>query len=116
VSRLYLDTCCIIYLIEASSPFHGVVAARLRLHNADPTATLVTSRLSRLECRTKPLRMNDTSLLADYERFFAARRLVVAELSAWSSSARRSYGPATASRRRTRSTSPQPWSSARARS
>jgi predicted nucleic acid-binding protein len=82
VSRLYLDTCCIIYLIEASSPFHGVVAARLRLHSADPTATLVTSRLSRLECRTKPLRMNDTSLLADYERFFAARRLVVAELSA----------------------------------
>jgi hypothetical protein len=28
VSALYLDTCCIIYLVEASSPFHGVVVGR----------------------------------------------------------------------------------------
>ncbi len=42
----------------------------------------MTSRLSRLECRTKPLRAGDTGLLADYERFFTARRLLIAELSA----------------------------------
>ena len=82
MSALYLDTCCIIYLVEASSPFHGVVVGRLRRHDASPMATLVTSRLSRLECRTKPLRGGDTTLLADDERFFTARRLLIAELSA----------------------------------
>jgi uncharacterized protein len=82
VSRLYLDTCCIIYLIEASSPFHGKVAQRLLAHRADPTALLLTSRLSRLECRVKPLRDADAKLLASYEAFFTAHRLVIAELSA----------------------------------
>jgi predicted nucleic acid-binding protein len=82
VSRLYLDTCCIIYLIETSSPLHGTVAQRLLTHRADPRAELVTSRLSRLECRVKPLRDADTKLLLDYEAFFSARRLFIVELSA----------------------------------
>lgn len=81
MSRLYLDACSIIYLIEAASPFHGVVASRLLLQQSDPAADLVTSRLARLECRTKPLREGDVSLLAAYERFFAARRLVLGELT-----------------------------------
>lgn len=42
----------------------------------------MTSRLSRLECRTKPLRDADTSLLARYEAFFTARRLALAEVTA----------------------------------
>lgn len=82
MSLLYLDTSAIIYLIEASSPFHGVVAQRLLQHQTDPEAALVTSRLSRLECRTKPLRDGNTRLLADYERFLTARRLILVELSA----------------------------------
>jgi len=28
VSRVYLDACCIIYLIEAASPFHETVRSR----------------------------------------------------------------------------------------
>jgi uncharacterized protein len=82
VSRVYLDASCIIYLIEVSSPFHATVAHRLLRYQADPKAALVTSSLSRLECRTKPLRGGDTRLLAEYDVFFAAGRLSVAELSA----------------------------------
>ena len=82
MSLLYLDTSPIIYLVEASSPFHGVVASRLLAHGTDPSAALVTSRLTRLECRTKPLRDDNTTLLAEYERFFAARRLLLVELNA----------------------------------
>lgn len=48
MSLLYLDTCCIIYLIEASSPFHTSVARRLATHGTNPGAALVTSRLARL--------------------------------------------------------------------
>jgi hypothetical protein len=65
VTRLYLDSCCIIYLVEAASPFHAKVAQRVLSHRADPTAVLVTSRLSQLECRVKPLRDGDTKLLMD---------------------------------------------------
>jgi predicted nucleic acid-binding protein len=82
VSRLYLDACCIIYLIEASSPLHGIVAHRLLTHRADPKAVLLTSRLSRLESRVKPLRDADTKLLLNYEVFFSAHRLFIVELSA----------------------------------
>jgi predicted nucleic acid-binding protein len=56
VSLLYLDTCCIIYLIEAASPFHAAVVRRVSAHNTIPGATLVSSRLARLECRSKPVR------------------------------------------------------------
>jgi predicted nucleic acid-binding protein len=81
VSLLYIDTCCIIYLIEAAAPFHATVARRLMTHSATPGATLVTSRLARLECRTKPLRDNDGALLGRYETFFGAQRFRLLELS-----------------------------------
>ena len=81
MSLLYLDTCCIIYLIEAASPFHAAVVQRITAHNTVPGATLVTSRLARLECRTKPLREADATLLARYEVFFAAQRFRLAEIS-----------------------------------
>lgn len=81
MSLLYIDTCCIIYLIEAASPFHATVAQRLLKHSATPSAMLVTSRLARLECRTKPLRDNDAALLARYETFFGAQRFRLLDLS-----------------------------------
>ena len=80
MSLLYLDACCIIYLLEASSPFHTKVVQRLAAHSAAPDAELVSSRLSRIECRTKPLRGGDAALLARYEAFFTARRFRLAEL------------------------------------
>jgi predicted nucleic acid-binding protein len=42
---------------------------------------LVTSRLTRLECRSKPLRAGDTATLAQFDVFFAGVELVVAEVS-----------------------------------
>lgn len=82
MSRPYLDSCCIIYLVEATSPFHSASAARLTPDRADPASLLITSRLSRLECRTRPVRDGNAALLGAYEAFFSASRLLVSELSA----------------------------------
>ena len=41
----------------------------------------MTSRLSRMECRVKPLREGQATLLAVYDSFFSARRMQIAELS-----------------------------------
>lgn len=81
MSLLYLDTCCIIYLIESSGPFHAAVVQRVAAHGTTPGAMLVTSRLSRLECRIKPLREASTDLLARYEAFFTAQRFRLVEIS-----------------------------------
>lgn len=47
MSRIYLDASCIIYLIEAASPFHAAVAAKLVRYRTDPSAAVVTSRSGR---------------------------------------------------------------------
>lgn len=80
--RVYLDASCIIYLIESASPFHEKVVSRLDRYSSDPEASLMTSRLSRLECRTRPLRDGDSRLLAIYDGFFSADRLTLGEVDA----------------------------------
>ena len=82
VNRIYLDACSIIYLVEAASPFHSVIVERLSRIRAEPASRLITSRLSLLECRVNPLKRNDKQLLAAYDRFFAAERMLVIEISA----------------------------------
>jgi hypothetical protein len=47
----------------------------------DPNGTLVTSRLSRLECRVKPLPDRDSHLLSLYDGFFARPRLELSEIT-----------------------------------
>lgn len=47
----YVDANCIIYLVEGSAELREQVSRRLTQGEL-----LCTSRLSRLECRTKPLR------------------------------------------------------------
>ena len=81
MSLLYLDTCCIIYLLEGTEPFHTSVTQRLMKRRATTGATILTSRLARLECRTKPLRENDVSLLARYETFFTAQRFRLVDIT-----------------------------------
>jgi predicted nucleic acid-binding protein len=44
--------------------------------------TLVTSRLTRLECRSKPLRTGDLGTLMQFEVFFAGVELVLVDVSA----------------------------------
>jgi len=59
--RIYLDTAPLIYLVEQIPPYHSVVANRLR----QPGVEIVTSELSRMECRVKPVRENNLELLDD---------------------------------------------------
>ena len=65
--RYYLDTAPIIYLIEQRQPFATTVRHKL----ATGGLVLVTSELTRLECRVKPLRDGNTVLLADFDNYFA---------------------------------------------
>jgi predicted nucleic acid-binding protein len=43
---------------------------------------LATSRLSRLECRCKPLRVADAALLALYDAFFTASEVALLDIDA----------------------------------
>jgi predicted nucleic acid-binding protein len=70
------------YLIEGQPELRAAVSRRLESVRADPDGKLLTSRLSLLECRTKPLREHDAGVLAAYDAFFAATRMVIVELSA----------------------------------
>jgi len=82
MSRVYLDASTIIYLVEAESPFHAAATQSVARFRNDPESQLVTSRLSCLECRTKPIREADVDLVAKYDAFFRQRRLVVVEVTA----------------------------------
>jgi len=80
--RLYLDACAIIYAIEGLPMFRSAVLERIAPVEADPNGVLTTSRLSRLECRVKPLRDRHAELLARYDLFFARQTVVLSEISA----------------------------------
>jgi len=69
--RAYLDTCCIIYLIEEVPGFSAPMRAHLA-HNAD--VVLCVSPLVRLETLIKPLADNNPALVQDYEDFLAEHR------------------------------------------
>ena len=43
--------------------------------------SLITSRLTRLECRSKPLQVGDLATLAQFDVFFAGVELILAEVS-----------------------------------
>jgi predicted nucleic acid-binding protein len=80
--RLYLDANVIIYSIVGASPFRDSVLARLLTIEAMPNGLILTSRLSRLECRTKPIRDGNAGLLASYETFFTRSSLRLLEIDA----------------------------------
>jgi predicted nucleic acid-binding protein len=80
---LFLDACTIIYLIEAEAEFHATAVGRLRdLRAQFPCSQLAASRLSLLECLVKPTRDGETALIREYRGFFAARDLLLVELTA----------------------------------
>ena len=80
---LFLDACSIIYRVEAVSPFDQQFAALIRQLAAEGShGPAVVSRLSFLECRTKPLRDGNQALLARYDGFFKTKDLLVVELTA----------------------------------
>lgn len=69
--RLYLDANAIIYSIESASPFREAVIARIAQIESIAGGLILTSSLSRLECRVLPLRHKQIELLSIYDRFFA---------------------------------------------
>ena len=78
---LFLDACALIYRFEGAAPFRNAamdLMAQLTAQQA--SVELAVSRLSVLECRVKPLREGNTTLLKRYDDFFAAVHIV--ELSA----------------------------------
>lgn len=79
--RLYLDANPIIYSIEGVPEFRTASLAWIEEAEAAGGA-VITSRLSRLECRVRPLRDGNTELLARFEGFFAREGLELAEITA----------------------------------
>jgi predicted nucleic acid-binding protein len=71
----------VIRLVEGDATTRAPVTARLAPALGVP-GSLVTSRLTLLECRSKPLRAGDSATLAQYDVFFAGLELVLAEVSA----------------------------------
>jgi predicted nucleic acid-binding protein len=69
--RVYLDTCCIIYLIEDVPGFSVPMRPHLARHG---DAILSVSPRVRLEVLIKPLVNGDQALERDYEDFLAAQQ------------------------------------------
>jgi predicted nucleic acid-binding protein len=78
---IYLDANVIIRLVEGDALTRAPLVARLTTSLGVPES-LVTSRLCRLECRTKPLRAGDSATLTQFDVFFAGVEIVLVELTA----------------------------------
>lgn len=77
---IYADANVIIRLLEGDAATRAPLEARLAPFKG-AVGFLLTSRLSWLECRVKPLRANDTKLLTLYDAFFASAEVEILELS-----------------------------------
>ena len=78
----FFDASALIYRIEGTEPFAQRVAAELaRAAKKHPGLRAAVSRLSWLECRVRPARNDDRSVLAAYDTFFARPDLIWIELS-----------------------------------
>ena len=64
--RVYLDSAPIIDSVERVERFAAIVVARVEA----PGIVRVTSELTRMECRVKPLREADFDRLRDFDDFF----------------------------------------------
>lgn len=75
--RLFLDACALIYRFEGATEFRtATIELIAQLTAAQPMVELAVSRLSVMECRVKPLREGDSTLLKRYNDFFAAVTIV----------------------------------------
>lgn len=78
MGEIYLDACIFIYAIEGAPGWRAAIEARSRTHVAP---RFVTSQLSRLECRTKPLRDGNDALLLRYDAAFAPDSVRLVDVS-----------------------------------
>lgn len=73
--RLYVDANPIIYAFEGEPDLRAAATAWLDKVRLDPSIVLVTSRLTRLEVRCKPLGLGQLELLGQYDRFLESPAL-----------------------------------------
>ena len=73
-SRIYLDSCVLIYLLEGERELSQEVQAMVK--EAAAESELCVSDLTRLECRVGPIRQGDAALLELYDRFFTSDGVV----------------------------------------
>lgn len=66
MSRIYLDSAPLIYLVEGVQPYAATLIERL----SAPGVVQLCSDLTRLECRVKPLRDAQPTLLTAFDRYF----------------------------------------------
>lgn len=78
---IYADANVLIRLLEGAPAVRAPLEARL-LPSRGTSRFLATSRLSRLECRCKPLRAGDTVLLALYEALFHGPEMQLVDITA----------------------------------
>jgi len=72
MTKVYLDSCIAIYLVEQTAYSHSV----LQILNSFSNLILHSSNLALMECLVKPLRLGDTTLVRSYGKFFAGVNLV----------------------------------------
>lgn len=75
--RIYLDSVAVIYLVEQVAPYAALVDERLSRRGV----VNVTSDLTRLESRVKPLRDENAGVLEDFDDFFEGAVEVMVPLS-----------------------------------
>lgn len=80
--RLYLDASALIYVAEGSPERRDFVLAWIDRVEAEPDGVLITSRLSRIECRVKHLRSQNQPALHRIDTILAAGNLRLADVSA----------------------------------
>lgn len=82
MTRLALDASALIYLVEGSAVVRKRLAQRVDAVLAEPAGQVMASRIARLECRVKPLRDNNSTLLDEYEEVFGADEFVLLDVTA----------------------------------
>ncbi len=77
----FLDSSALIYYFEGAPRYQkAVIEALAAIKSKDANAQVAVSRLGVMECRVKPLREGDATLLAAYDAFFT--QTLIIELSA----------------------------------
>lgn len=79
--RLYIDANPVIYAFEGEPALKAGAISWIAHVRFDPSVTLVTSRLTRLEVRCKPLGAGNLELLSLYDRFLESPALDVVSLT-----------------------------------
>lgn len=78
----FFDANALIYRVEGAAPFASRVNAALaEAALAYPDLGAAVSRLSWLECRIRPMRLDDHTTLAAFDAFFARPDLIWVELT-----------------------------------